>query len=80
MSSDVTQASRTVGETASSILGTRQTSEHTKRRLLAHPRPSSITSIRTLLSGFVVLLSILLDSVLLRVVFVGLLSDLTGSF
>ena len=42
-------------------------------------RPSSITSIRTLLSGFVVL-SILLDSVLLRVVFVGLLSDLTGSF
>ena len=43
-------------------------------------RPSSITSIRTLLSGFVVLLSILLDSVLLRVVFVGLLSDLTGSF
>ena len=30
-------------------------------------------SIRTLLSGFVVLLSILLDSVLLRVVFVGLL-------
>ena len=43
-------------------------------------RPSSITSIRTLLSGFVVLLSILLDSVLLRVVFIGLLSDLTGSF
>ena len=45
-------------------------------------RPSSITSIsiRTLLSGFVVLLSILLDSVILRVVFVGLLSDLTGSF
>ena len=43
-------------------------------------RPSSITSIRTLLIGFVVLLSILLDSVLLRVVFVGLLSDLTGSF
>ena len=43
-------------------------------------RPSSITSIRTLLCGFVVLLSILLDSVLLRVVFVGFLSDLTGSF
>ena len=43
-------------------------------------RPSSIISIRTLLSGFVVLLSILLDSVLLRVVFIGLLSDLTGSF
>ena len=43
-------------------------------------RPSSVTSIRTLLSGFVVLLSILLDSVLLRVVFVALLSDLTGSF
>ena len=42
-------------------------------------RPSSITSIRTLLlSGFVVLLSILLDSVLVRVVFVGLLSNLTG--
>ncbi len=43
-------------------------------------RPSSITSIRTLLSGFVVLLSILLDSVLLRVIFVALFSDLTGSF
>ena len=43
-------------------------------------RPSSVTSIRTLLSGFVVLLSILLDSVVLRVVFIGLLSDLTGSF
>ena len=42
-------------------------------------RPSSITSIRTLLlSGFVVLLSILLDSVLVRVVFVGLHSNLTG--
>ena len=43
-------------------------------------RPSSITSIRTLLSGFVVLLSILLDSFLLRVIFVALFSDLTGSF
>ena len=42
-------------------------------------RPSSITSIRTLLlSGFVVVLSILVHSVLVRVVFVGLLSNLTG--
>ena len=41
-------------------------------------RPSSIRTL--LLSGFVVLFSILWDSVLLRVVFIGLLSSLTGSF
>ena len=44
--------------------------------LLARP-----SSIRTLLvNGFVVLFGILLGSVLLRVVLVGLLSDLNASF
>ena len=41
-------------------------------------RPSSIRTL--LLSGFVILFSLLYGSVLLRVVFVGLLSSLTGSF
>ena len=45
-------------------------------RLLA--RPSSIRTL--LLSGFVVLFRILWGSFLLRVVFVGLLSSVTGSF
>ena len=39
-------------------------------------RPSSVR----ILGGFVVLFSSLLGSVLLRVVFIGLLSSLTGSF
>ena len=41
-------------------------------------RPSSIRTL--LLSGFVVLSSILYGSVLLSVVFIGLLSDLNASF
>ena len=40
-------------------------------------RPSSIRTL--LLSGFVVLFTILLGFVLLRVVFVGFVSSLTGS-
>ena len=43
--------------------------------LLARP-----SSIRILLSGFVVLFSILWGSVLLRVVFAGLLSDMNASY